>query len=157
MKIITCLAILSIVTISCNNIQPSLVISNSEKTNIQGTWKLIEGITIEKGDSVITDYTKDKSFIKILNATHFAFIGHDLNKGKDAAAAFFSSGGGSYELNDSNYTEHLEYCNAREWENNDFHFTISIHNDTLVQQGIEKIDSIGVNRINIEKYVRLKE
>jgi hypothetical protein len=28
-----------------------------------------------------------------------------------------------------------------EWEGNDFHFTITINNDTLVQQGIEKIDS----------------
>jgi hypothetical protein len=157
MKIITCFAILSGAIISCNNVQPSLVIITSEKTNIQGTWKLMKGITIEKGDSIVTDYTKDKSFIKILNATHFSFMGHDLNKGKDSAAAFFSSGGGRYELNDSNHTEHLEYCNAREWENNDFHFTISIQNDTLVQQGIEKIDSLGVNRINIEKYVRIKE
>jgi hypothetical protein len=33
---------------------------------------------------------------------------------------------------------------------------VSINNDTLIQQGIEKIDSLGVNRINIEKYVRLK-
>ena len=155
MKIITCFVILSMAIISCNNVQPSLVITTSEKTNIQGTWKLMEGITIEKGDSVITDYTKDKSFIKILNATHFAFMGHDLNKGKDSVAEF-SSGGGNYTLNDSNYTEHLEYCNDRQWEGNDFSFTITINNDTLVQQGIEKIDSIGVNRLNIEKYIRLK-
>ena len=59
-------------------------------------------------------------------------------------------------LNDSEYTEHLEYCNDRQWEGNDFSFTITINNDTLIQQGIEKIDSIGVNRMNIEKYVRLK-
>jgi len=156
MKIISCFAILSAAIISCNNVQPPSFNTASDKTSIRGTWKLIEGITIEKGDSVVTDYTKGKSFIKILNATHFAFMGHDLDKGKDTAGAFFSSGGGKYELNDSNYTEHLEYCNAREWENNDFHFTVSISHDTLVQQGIEKIDSIGVNRINIEKYIRLE-
>lgn len=128
----------------------------SNKPDIQGTWKLIEGITIEKNDSTITDYTKDKSFIKVINATHFSFIGHDLNKGKDSATAYYSSGGGRYDLSDSNYTEHLEYCNAREWEGNDFHLTVSISNDTLTSKGIEKVDSIGVNRINIEKYVRLK-
>ena len=155
MKIISCVAILSAAIISCNNVQPSLVITTSGKTNIQGTWKLIEGITIEKGDSIVTDYTKDKSFIKVISASHFAFMGHDLTKGKDSAA-FFSSGGGKYELNDSAYTEHLEYCNAREWEGNDFHFTVTITNDTLVQQGVEKIDSIGVNRLNIEKYVRMQ-
>jgi hypothetical protein len=124
-------------------------------SQIEGTWKLINGTLIEKSDTTITDYTKDKSFIKVINKTHFAFMGHDLTKGKDSAA-FYSSGGGRYELQDSNYTEHLEYCNNRQWEANDFHFTITISNDTLVQQGVEKIDSIGVNRINIEKYVRLK-
>ena len=73
-----------------------------------------------------------------------------------ASAALFSSGGGKYELHDTTYTEHLEYCNAREWEGNDFHFTVTIRNDTLIQQGVEKIDSIGVNRLNIEKYIRMQ-
>lgn len=82
-------------------------------------------------------------------------MGHDVNKEKDSTA-FFSSDGGIYQLNDSAYTEHLEYSNAREWEGNDFHFTIRFSNDTLMQQDIEKIDSIGVNRINTEKYIRLK-
>jgi len=125
------------------------------KLPINGTWKLLTGTLIEKGDTTITDYTKGRSFIKIINDTHFAFLMHDLNKGKDSVAEF-SSGGGNYTLNDSNYTEHLEYCNDRQWEGNDFSFTITINNDTLIQQGIEKIDSIGVNRLNIEKYVRLK-
>lgn len=122
---------------------------------IEGTWKLITGITIEKGDSTITDYTSGKSFIKIINDTHFAFQGHDLNKGKDSTA-FFSSGSGKYELNDSAYTEHLEYCSDRQWEGNNFHFTVTISNDTLIQQGIEKIEAAGIDRINIEKYVRMK-
>jgi hypothetical protein len=153
MKKFLTIAAITVLT-ACNNQQQSSL--NTATNSIQGTWKLISGTTIEKNDTAVTDYTKDKSFIKVIDASHFAFMGHDLNKGKDSATAFFSSGGGKYELNDSNYTEHLEYCNAREWEGNDFHFTIAIHNDTLTQQGIEKIDSIGVNRINIEKYVRLK-
>lgn len=130
--------------------------SNTSTPSIQGTWRLISGTTIERDDTVVTSYLNGKSFIKIINKTHFAFVGHDLNKGRDSAS-FFSSGGGTYELKDSAYTEHLEYCNAREWEGNDFHFTIKISADTLQQQGVEKIDSIGVNRINIERYVRLKE
>lgn len=124
---------------------------------IVGTWRLVSGTTIEKGDTTATDYTKNKSFIKIINDTHFAFLQHDLNKGKDSATAVFVSGGGSYSLKDSLYTEHLEYCSAREWEGNDFPFTIQIKNDTLVQSGVEKVESAGVNRINIEKYIRLKQ
>ncbi len=103
----------------------------------------MEGITIEKNGSAITNYTKHKLFIKVINATHFSCMGHGRNKGKDSATAYYSSGGGRYELNDSNYTEHLEYCNAREWEVNNFHFTVSIHNDTLTSRGIEKVDNIG--------------
>ena len=123
---------------------------------LEGTWKLLSGTTIEKGDSTVTDYTRDKSFIKIINDTHFAFLSHDLNKGKDSAAASFSSGGGRYSLADSAYTEHLEYCSDRQWEGNSFEFTVAIKGDTLIQKGIEKIENIGVNRINIEKYIRIK-
>ena len=122
---------------------------------LSGTWKLITGTLIEKGDTVVTDYTSKVSFIKIINNTHFAFLQHDMNKGKDSAAVFVA-GGGSYSLKDSSYTEHLEYCSARDWEGNDFTFTIAIKNDTLIQTGVEKVESAGINRFNIEKYVKVK-
>jgi hypothetical protein len=123
---------------------------------ITGTWKLLSGSLIEKGDTTVTDYTGNKQFIKIINGDHFAFLSHDLNKGKDSATALFSAGGGKYSLKDSIYTEHLEYCSDRQWENNDFQFTVSIKNDTLIQQGVEKIEGTNINRLNIEKYVRIK-
>ena len=122
---------------------------------VKGTWKLITGTLIEKGDTSVTEYAKKNSFIKIINDTHFAFLHHDLNKGKDSAV--FVAGGGSYSLNDSTYTEHLEYCSAREWEGNDFTFTITIANDTLIQRGVEKVEAAGVDRINIEKYIRVSK
>ncbi|HET9276953.1 MAG TPA: hypothetical protein VFN95_02175 [Flavitalea sp.] len=122
---------------------------------ITGTWKLLAATVIEKGDTIVTDYTKNVSFIKIINDSHFAFIQHDLTKGKDSAAVF-SAGAGTYVLKDSLYTEHLEYCNAREWEGHDFTFTVTISNDTLVQSGIEKIESQGIDRINTERYVRVE-
>ena len=129
---------------------------NTDKLPIVGTWKLQTGTLIEKGDTTVTDYTKGLSFIKIINDTHFSFTNHDLNHGKDSTTAAFSAGAGTYTLKDNIYTEHLEYCNAREWEGHDFTFTIEIKNDTLVQRGIEKIESQGIERLNIEKYVRVK-
>ena len=121
---------------------------------LRGTWKLISGTLIEKGDTTTTDYTSGKSFIKIINDTHFAFLLHDLKQGKDSSAVY-SSGGGKYTLSDSTYTEHLEYCSDRNWEGHDFPFTITISNDTLTQQGREKIEASGIDRLNIERYVRV--
>jgi hypothetical protein len=129
--------------------------SISIREPMAGTWKLITGTIIENGDTVVTDYTKSISFIKIINDTHFAFLQHDMKKGEDSSAVFVA-GGGSYSLKDSLYTEHLQYCSAREWEGSNFDFTIVIKNDTLTQYGTEKVEKAGVNRINIEKYIKLK-
>jgi hypothetical protein len=143
---------LIVLGVACNS-KP--VLNDTNQVPMEGSWKLLSGILIEKGDTVITDYTKAVSFIKIINKTHFSFLKHDLNKGKDSAASF-DAGGGTYTLKDSVYTENLDYCNAREWEGNSFKFTVSIHNDTLIQTGIEKIEKSGINRLNIEKYLRIK-
>jgi hypothetical protein len=125
----------------------------SDAISVKGTWKLLTGTLIEKGDTVVTDYTTDKSFIKIINDSHFAFLSHTLRKD----TTDFSAGGGSYTLTGNNYTEHLEYCNAKEWEGHDFSFTVTINNDTLIQSGVEKIEAQGIDRMNIEKYIRYKK
>jgi hypothetical protein len=130
--------------------------ARSGSVPIVGTWQLITGMTIQGKDTTVVNYTHDKKFIKIINGSHFAFTGHDLSKGKDSAS-FFSSGAGTYTLADSNYTEHLQFCSDRAWEGNDFSFVITIQNDTLTQKGIEKIDKIGVDRLNIERYARVKD
>src|SRR5688500_19346243 len=97
------------VIFSCTEVKKDLA--------VEGTWKLISGTLVEKGDTTVTDYTKNVSFIKIINGTHFAFLQHDLNKGKDSSAVY-SSGAGTYSLVGNKYSEHLEYCSAREWEDN---------------------------------------
>lgn len=154
MKISISALIIFAILAACQS-TPATNESTQSTIPIAGTWKLISGTLIEKGDTTVTDYTKKQSFIKIINNTHFAFLLHDLNKGKDSAAVF-SAGGGTYTLKDSTYTEHLEYCNDRQWEDHDFPFTVSIHNDTLIQKGVEKVENLGVERLNIEKYVRVK-
>lgn len=143
--------VLSILLISCRE-KPKE--STAKSLPLMGTWQLISGTLIEKGDTTVTYYTKDLSFIKVINHSHFAFLMHDVNPGDSASV--FGSGGGKYDLTDSTYTEHLEYCTDRQWEGHDFVFTVTIQGDTLIQRGVEKIESAGVDRLNIEKYFRVK-
>jgi hypothetical protein len=123
---------------------------------IVGTWKLLTETTIQNGDTITVDHTKNQEQIKIINETHFSFLGHDLSKGKDSTK-IFSAGGGTYTLVNDKYTESLVYCNYREWEGGEFDFTVSIKNDTLIQQGLEKVKDANIDRQLIEKYVRVKQ
>ena len=128
--------------------------SSSTALPIQGTWRLITGTVITKGVPVVTDYTKGSSFIKIRNGSHFAFLKHDINVPRESAN-HFDAGGGSYTLSGDQYTEHLDYYSSPKWEGNTFKFTVTISNDTLVEQGLEKVEAENVDRTIIERYVRI--
>lgn len=129
--------------------------SCKKSDQLTGTWQLLSETKIENGDTVFTPAAAGQTMIKIINDSHFSFLRHDLARGKDTATALFVAGGGRYELKDDQYTEHLEYCNFREWEDHAFQFAVSIQNDTLVQTGREKVEESGVDRIIIEKYLRV--
>ena len=154
MKIRTVYALVSCLLWSCDS-PKNTAQQKQDPSALEGTWQLMSGTIIEKGDTTVTDYTGNQSMIKIINATHFAFLNHDLKKGKDSTAAF-SAGGGVYTLDGNQYTEYLEYCSAREWEGNTFQFTVTVEGDTLTQRGIEKIENLGVERMNIERYKRMR-
>lgn len=124
-----------------------------ESLPIIGTWELVSATSTEK-DSTSSTFNPKTRMIKIINATHFAFLSHDLNGGKDSATAAYTAGGGTYTLNDSVYTEHLDYFNDRRWEKNKFEFVLKIAGDTLIQKGIEKVEGLGIDHIIIEKYKR---
>ena len=123
---------------------------------IEGTWKLASALQITKGDTVSTYPVagqKDE-MIKILNADHFAFLRHDLdgNKGK----RIYDSGAGTYTLEGDNYTENLKYYTNRAWEGNSFKFKVTFKGDSLIQKGIEKIDSLKIDHEIVETYIKLK-
>jgi hypothetical protein len=134
--------------VSCN--------SNTDPLPIEGTWELISATTLE-GDSTFSTFDSSRSMIKILNKTHFAFLNHAIDaRGDSSRAAPYSAGGGTYTLVDSIYTEHLNYYSDPAWENHSFEFVVKIQNDTLVQKGLEKVEELGIDRIIIEKYKRVK-
>ncbi|WDF56008.1 hypothetical protein [Mucilaginibacter sp. KACC 22063] len=126
-----------------------------EQSPIVGTWQLVSDKIITKGDTAVAYPGKGAptEMIKMYNETHFAFFNHDLSHGKQKTP-LYDSGAGTFKLTGNDYSEHLEYCNEREWENHDFKFKLTVHSDTLVQKGIERIDSLNINREIIETYVR---
>ncbi len=151
MKSKIALSIIIITALSCQQ-KPK----ESSALPVTGTWELVSETKITNTDTTFAASNKDQQMIKMLNDTHFSFLKHDLNKGKDTAAATFVAGGGRYTLKGNEYTEQLDYCNAREWEGNSFTFNITIQNDTLIQSGREKVEGTDIDRIIIEKYVRVK-
>ncbi len=140
---------------SCSNPQKETTETSQPAGKLDGTWHLISSKSIAKGDTTVTTPPKDQEMFKMFNATNFAFFTHDLVHGK-TAKPFYSSGAGTYTLSGDDYTEHLAYCDARDWENRDFKFKLTVSHDTLVQKGIEKIDSLKVDHEIIETYVRVK-
>ena len=122
---------------------------------IVGSWELISATSIEK-DSTFSTFNAKNKMIKIINPTHFAFFNHEINPENDSLNTGFTAGGGEYTLKDSIYTENLEYFIDRKWENNKFEFVVTIKDDTLTQKGVEKLEKLGIERIIIEKYKRVK-
>lgn len=131
----------------------------TEETTValKGTWQLLSATTLENGKSTVIDFNKgNKQMIKIINDTHFAFLNHDLDTTQNSNNRF-DAGGGRYKLKGSEYTEFLDFYKDKNWEGKTFNFKVSIHKDTLIQTGIEKVEAAGVDRVITEKYVRIKE
>jgi hypothetical protein len=124
-------------------------------SSLEGTWQLISATSTEK-DSTFSTFNPKVKMIKIINASHFAFLSHDITGAKDSTRAAYTAGGGTYTLKDSLYSENLEYFIDPQWENHKFEFVVKIQNDTLVQKGVEKLEKLGIDRVIVEKYVRLK-
>lgn len=138
---------------ACNQTEQS-----NEPTSLplMGTWELIAATTIEK-DTSFSTFDAGRKMIKIINPTHFAFLNHAIRAEKDTSNATFIAGGGTYTLVDSIYTEQLEYFVDPAWENKTFEFVVKISNDTLIQEGVEKIEELGIDHVIVEKYKRVKE
>ncbi|ASZ11909.1 hypothetical protein KTO58_15300 [Chitinophaga pendula] len=150
----TCFAftIIASAALACNQSQQQP--ATSRPASLNGSYRLLNSWQIKNGDTLNTTPPAGLETIKLFNDNHFAFFSHDLNKGKDSAATF-GAGSGTYQLSGNEYKEHLQFCSYREWENRDFSFQLEIKQDTLIQKGIEKIDSLQVNHEIIEVYVKM--
>jgi hypothetical protein len=149
----TALLLVMVLFAACKPQPTPVADAKADSLNLTGTWRLVSGTMITKGDTAFTDYTKDSKMIKIINGDHFAFLKHDLNPKKDSSN-HFDGGGGSYTLNGNQYTEHLDFYSDHNWEGKPFTFTVSISHDTLTQRGMEKLEKENIDREIIERYVK---
>ncbi|MDZ7612927.1 MAG: hypothetical protein U5K51_03820 [Flavobacteriaceae bacterium] len=65
--------LIALTTMFSCNLKQEETEQKQEKFSVAGSWKLLSGTLIEKGDTVVTDYTKNISFIKIINDSHLLF------------------------------------------------------------------------------------
>lgn len=139
--------------ISCKETAPHVV--EPAKQTLAGTWKLVSNTIITNQDTLRAFPVEGQEMIKMFNDSHFAFFRHDVSKGKTATPVF-ESGSGTYSLAGNTYEEHLTYCTSRDWEGHHFSFRMEIKNDSIIQSGTEKLDSLGINREIIEVYTRVE-
>ena len=124
-------------------------LGKSSKQSIEGSWKLIYA-DIKENDSIEIKDLSNTDFIKIINASHFAFFNQERG-----TSDHFMSGGGTYTFNGTDYTETLDFISAPDYRGHVFPFKAEIKGDTLIQQGHEKIEAAGLDRYILEKYIRI--
>jgi hypothetical protein len=94
----------------------------AKKSQLDGAWELVNGQQLPKG-------ARD---IKIISEGHFIFATYDTGKGE-----LFGTGGGTYVLKGSSYTEHVDFGDriSPGVVGKDQQFAVKIDGDTFTQTG----------------------
>jgi len=112
--------------------------ADAKKNQLDGTWELVSGQPLPKG-------ARD---IKIISRGHFIFVAYDTATGKP-----LYTGGGTYILNGSSYTEHIDFASAQiaGLIDKEQPFTVKVDGDVFTQTGTlsnEKTLSEAWRRVN---------
>lgn len=97
--------------------------NQARTSKLEGTWELVSGQQLPKG-------ARD---IKIISGGHFIWVAYDTEKGKP-----LYTGGGTYILNGSSYTEHIDFMSdeiSAGILGKGQPFTVKVDGDTLTQTG----------------------
>lgn len=109
--------------------------------------------------------------VKLFTDSHFAYVSSRPNRTKISTHnpaddikikvyGQFNGGAGRYDLEDNNYTEHVEFCSVANYEGMSIPFTVTIDGDTLIQEGVYPMKALGfADRDGYlrETYKRLKD
>ena len=94
-------------------------LSHAQQNSIVGTWKLVSG-KMTTGDSTVSYGTNTGESMKIITPTHFAV----MSKSTDGTPGHFA--GGRVKMDNTNYTETLEYSSVKDMLNNNVVFTYKV-------------------------------
>jgi hypothetical protein len=96
---------------------------HAKKNQLDGTWELVFGQPLPKG----------ARNIKIISGGHFIFAAYDTEAGKP-----LYTGGGTYILDGSSYTEHIDFASdviSAGLVGKDQPFTVKVAGDIFTQTG----------------------
>lgn len=97
--------------------------SRAKKSQLDGTWELVSGQQLPRG-------ARD---MKTISGGHFIFVAYDTETGRP-----LYTGGGTYTLNGSSYTEHVDFASdviSAGLVGRDQAFTAKVDGDTFTQTG----------------------
>jgi len=124
----------------------------SIKQQLLGQWILVAAEMTINGKTE-NSFDPKRKMVKLYTPTHFSFYSKEDNrpafspqvsdKERLAASKTLDTGGGSYQLNNDEYTEYVEYCSYPNYEGKSIKFTLSLEQDTLVQEGPYPLKALG--------------
>ena len=124
----------------------------TEKTKINGTYKIVSEEIIRNGESTFNIKNEKNSSLKTWSDKYFMFVSSSV-VGNQLSSTF---GGGTYELSGNEYTENIEYHVAPNYRGISLKLILEMKDDTVIQ--IYPCDDsfyYDKNNCNIQKYVRV--
>ncbi|WP_372652390.1 hypothetical protein [Draconibacterium sp.] len=128
----------------------------SEKTKLNGTWKLISQELVRNGQSQISILDQaNGSQLKTWSDKYFMFVGASVH----GSQKMHNFGGGTYDLSGHLYTEEVLYHNVPSFLGRKVQQYLEIKGDTLYQvylfSPLDENGNYDKDNCNIEKYVRV--
>ncbi|MGE0019521.1 MAG: hypothetical protein AB7S72_07635 [Draconibacterium sp.] len=124
----------------------------TEKTKLNGTFKILSEEIVRNGESTITINNDKNNGLKTWSDKYFMFV-NSSTIGTQVSSSF---GGGTYELSGNAYTENIEHHVSPNFRGITLKLHLEIKGDTVIQI-YPCDDSFYYDKSNcvIQKYVRV--
>lgn len=124
----------------------------SEKTKLNGTYKIVSEEVVRNGESTVSPKNDKNSGLKTWSDKYFMFVSSSVF-GSQISHSF---GGGTYKLSGNEYTEQCDYHVASNYRGITLKLHLEMKGDTVIQ--IYPCDDsfyYDKNNCVIQKYVRV--